>query len=61
MVENMFFLDGEHVKIGGIVPPKNIVCLFMLPPPYGDSKTSPVSQPLCSSKSHNLTMRRHHK
>ena len=30
MVENVFFLDAEHVEMGGILPPKNVVCLFML-------------------------------
>ena len=39
----MFFPDGEYVKMGRIVPPKNVVCLFMLPPPYDDSKISPAS------------------
>ena len=29
MVENMFFLDNEHVRMGALLPPK-VVCLFML-------------------------------
>ena len=34
MVENNFFLDSEHVRMGGMPPPprlpKRVVCLFML-------------------------------
>ena len=30
MVENMSFLDSEHVGMGGIIFPKKVVCLFML-------------------------------
>ena len=27
MVENMFFLDSEHIGMGGMLPPKNLfVC-----------------------------------
>ena len=30
MIENMFFLDNEHVGMGGMLPPKKVICLLML-------------------------------
>ena len=30
MAENVFFLDAEHVEMGGILSPQNVVCLFIL-------------------------------
>ena len=30
MVQNMFFLDSEHAQMGRMLPPKKVICLFML-------------------------------
>ena len=37
MVENLFLLDGGHIKMGGILPPKNIDFSCYLPFPFCQS------------------------